>query len=365
MQATHPALPTEQYSYDPVGNRVGITVDAGNRLLEDSTYTYQYDNNGNMTQKTNRTTGEITTLTYDTQNRLVQVTNPGTTASYKYDPFSRRIEKNVNGIITKYLYDGEDIVIEYDGNGNMIAKYTHGLGIDESLSMEKNGQSYYYHQDGLGSITALTDGVGDLAHRYEYNAYGKITSVLDPNPKQPFTYTGREYDEETGLYYYRARYYDADTGRFISEDPLRLNGGDVNFFRYVGNNPVNEIDPLGLSSLTYNSGTGTLTLYNSSGNVVGQYPAGNNTTSNSNGPWPSSTYPYLYHTPHPESSPTGPYGSHGNFVFDVPGRTGMGVHSGRRGPQSPTHGCIRTTDQGTQDISDLNTTDPLTTITVK
>ena len=246
VQSTHPTLPTEQYSYDPVGNRAGTTVDVGNRLLEDATYTYQYDNNGNITQKTNRTTGEITTLTYDTQNRLVQATKPGTTASYKYDPLGRRIEKNVNGIITKYLYDNEDIVIEYDGNGNMIAKYTHGTGIDEPLSMEKNGQEYYYHQDGLGSVTALTDGVGDLAHRYEYNTYGKIISVLDPILKQPYLYTGREYDEETGLYYYRARSYDADTGRFINEDPLRLNGRDVNLFRYVGNNPVNFVDPLGL-----------------------------------------------------------------------------------------------------------------------
>jgi len=139
----------------------------------------------------------------------------------------------------------------------------------------------------------------------------------------------------------------------------------MSLYAYVANNPVNWIDPLGLSSLTYDSGAGTLTLYDSSGNVVGQYPAGNNTVSNSNGPWPTGTYNYLYHTDHPESGPKGRYGSNGNFVFDVPGRTGMGVHSGRHGPQSPTRGCIRTTDQGTQDISDLNSTDQLTTITVK
>jgi RHS repeat-associated protein len=246
VQATHPALPTEQYSYDPVGNRIGTTVDAGNRLLEDATYTYQYDDSGNLTQKTHKTSGEITIHSYDTENRLIQVTKPGMTASYKYDPFGRRIEKNVNGIITRYLYDGEDIIIEYNGSGQIVANYTHGSGIDEPLSMEKNGQEYYYHQDGLGSVTGITDSNGTLVQGYEYDSYGKITSVLDSNMKQPYTYTGREYDEETGLYYYRARYYDSDAGRFISEDPIGLAGGDVNYFAYVGNNAVNWIDPSGL-----------------------------------------------------------------------------------------------------------------------
>jgi hypothetical protein len=133
----------------------------------------------------------------------------------------------------------------------------------------------------------------------------------------------------------------------------------------VQNNPVNKIDPFGLSSLTYDSGNGTLTLYNSSGTSVGEYSAGNNTTSDSNGAWPTGTYNYLYHTDHPESDANGPYGSNGNFVFDVPDRTGMGVHSGRSGPQSRTRGCIRTTDEGTAAISNLNSTDPLTTITVR
>lgn len=349
VQATHPALPTEQYSYDPVGNRIGTTVDAGNRLLEDATYTYQYDNNGNMTQKTNRTTGEITTLTYDTQNRLVQVTKPGMTVSYKHDPFGRRIEKNVNGIITKYLYDGEDIVIEYDGNGNMIAKYTHGHGIDEPLSMEKNGQSYYYHQDGLGSITALTDGVGDLAHRYEYNAYGKITSVLDPNLKQPFIYTGREYDEETGLYYYRARYYDADIGRFISEDPIGLAGG-INVYAYVGNNPVNWIDPLGLY-WQYSQSTGQLTYVNnqtgattSVGTGYSGYGAGLNN-------------PNMQHVPYTGPIPQGAYNigpayNHANLGpvtmnldpsagTNTFGRNAFRIHGDNPcGCQSASQGCI-------------------------
>jgi len=151
----------------------------------------------------------------------------------------------VNGTITKYVYDNEDIIAEYDGNNQLIASYTHGPGIDEPISMT-NGQTYYYHADALGSIIAITNSTGNVVQRYEYDSFGNIVSVLDPNFKQPYTYTAREYDEETGLYYYRARYYDAEVGRFISEDPIRFDGG-INFFAYVGNNPVNQTDPEGLS----------------------------------------------------------------------------------------------------------------------
>jgi RHS repeat-associated protein len=111
--------------------------------------------------------------------------------------------------------------------------------------MVRNGQSYFYHFDGLGSVTAITDSTGSAVQKYEYDSFGNIVSMLDPNFKQPYTYTSREYDEETGLYYYRARYYDSAIGRFISEDPIGLLGG-VNFYSYAGNSPVNWIDPLGL-----------------------------------------------------------------------------------------------------------------------
>lgn len=110
---------------------------------------------------------------------------------------------------------------------------------------------------------------------------------------------------------------------------------------------------------------GIVTIYDNQGSQVGQFPAANNTTPSSNGPWPNGIYDFSYYNPHPESGPTGPYGSHGNFVFDVPGRSGMGIHSGRRGPQSATLGCIRTTDEATDFLRDLHLNDPLTTITVR
>lgn len=117
--------------------------------------------------------------------------------------------------------------------------------------------------------------------------------------------------------------------------------------------------------MVFNRGNGTITIYNNQGSQVGQYPAGNNTTSSSNGPWPNGTYDYSHYMPHPESGSNGRYGSNGNFVFDVPGRTGMGIHSGRSGPQSNTEGCVRTTDGATDFLRNVNRNDPLQTITVQ
>ncbi len=196
-----------------------------------------------------------TTYTYDYENRLIDI-NGFTincslfTANYKYDPFGRRIEKNVNGVITRYVYDREDILFELDGSGNIITEYVHGPGIDEPIAMLRNNQTYYYHADGLGSIIAITNSAGQVVQRYEYDSFGNITYQQDPNFLQPYTYTGREYDNESGLYYYRARYYDAKVGRFISEDPIGLEGG-INAYRYVGNNPVNFVDPEGLTSIFF------------------------------------------------------------------------------------------------------------------
>jgi RHS repeat-associated protein len=243
--------PNENYSYDPVGNRnpLSQTYDSGNRLLDDGTYTYTYDHDGNMTKKVKKVGSDTTTYSYNSEDQLIGVVTPTQTISYKYDALGRRIEKNVAGTISKYIYDGEDIIEELDGNNQVVATYTHGPGIDEPILLEKNGQKYYYIADGLGSITAIVDSNGNIAQIYRYDSFGNILNTTG-SLNQPYTYTGREYDSETGLYYFRARYYDANTGRFLQEDPIGLAGG-MNLYLYVNSNPINYVDPLGLLEVFY------------------------------------------------------------------------------------------------------------------
>ena len=247
-----PAQPDETFNYDPLGNRLqrdgetaNSTIGQSNRLLEDTKYTYTYDNNGNLIQKTDKATIEITDYIYDVENQLIRIDLPGgTVAQYRYDALGRRIEKNVDSVITRYVYNNEDILLEFDGTNTQIARYTHGLGIDEPLIMERGGQSFFYHTDGLGSIIDLTDSNGAVVQSYVYDSFGNIEQQVG-SLVNPYTYTGREFDPESGLYYYRARYYDSTMGRFINEDPIGFAAGDDNFYGYVQNNPINFVDPDG------------------------------------------------------------------------------------------------------------------------
>ena len=252
--ATHPLTLNQSFSYDAVGNRLNNASqhNAGNQLTEDAGFTYIYDANGNLTRKTIKTNGNHTDYTYDAENRLVKVeefaagaTTPAATSTYRYDGLGRRIEKVGNGLTRRYVYDGEDILLEYDETNTLLARYTHGPGIDEPIAMTRGGSTFFYHQDGLGSVTDLTDATASTVKAYAYDAWGnqvETTGTLE----NPYTYTGREVDQETGLYYYRARYYDPIIGRFILEDPAGFVDGP-NIYSYVRNNPLNNKDPLGLT----------------------------------------------------------------------------------------------------------------------
>jgi RHS repeat-associated protein len=196
---------------------------------------------------------------WDFENRLTQAVVPGTnggTTTFKYDPFGRRIQKSGPLGTTNYLYDGPDVIEEVDNSGNVSARNTKGPGIDETLATLRSGTTSYYQADGLGSVTSLSNGAGALANTYTYDSYGRL-SASSGTLVNPFQYAGREFDSETGLYYYRNRYYDSSTGRFLSEDPLEFEGGDVDLYRYVSNGPVRYIDPDGLGQLPANpSGLG-------------------------------------------------------------------------------------------------------------
>lgn len=250
-----PFNPLETYIYDPLGNRTdsnqnGLsTFNEANRLLEDASFVYQYDANGNMTRRTSKSSGLYSQFVYDAENQLTQVIREdGSIVNYHYDGLGRRIEKEVAGVITCYVYDSEDILLELDASNNVVARYTHGPGIDEPLILQKSGQSYFYHADGLGSVTDITDQSGTQVQAYLYSTFGQM-AALNPSFSQPYSFTAREFDPETGLHYYRARYYDANIGRFLREDPLGFGAGP-NFYTYASNSPSNLIDPFGLRSLS-------------------------------------------------------------------------------------------------------------------
>lgn len=190
-----------------------------------------------------------TSYAWDFENRLTSVTLPGSggTVNFKYDPFGRRIQKaftqGSTTTTTNYLYDGADTVEERDQNGNVLAQYSRTMNIDEPLAESRSGTTSFYEQDGLGSVTTLTNSSGSVAESYTYDSFGILTASTG-STTNPFRYTGREFDTETSLYYYRARYYDSNSGRFGSEDRARFRVGP-NFYNYVHNRPVDLVDPSG------------------------------------------------------------------------------------------------------------------------
>ena len=244
-------LPTgkvNSYNFDEEGNRVSVDEDGNTNLYstnELNQYTdvgkdvYDYDANGNMIGK--ESGSGVTAYSYDFENRLVRVIRPSESVSYEYDPLGRRISRSTSNSITRYIYDVLDVIVEKDGNGTINAKYIHGASIDEVLVMWRGGNSFYYSHDGLGSVVNLTDSSAGIVNSFIYDEYGKTSGGSLGNP---YLFTGREFDFEAGLYYYRARYYDPEVGRFITANPIKLLGG-LNLYSFVKNNPINNIDPLG------------------------------------------------------------------------------------------------------------------------
>jgi RHS repeat-associated protein len=172
------------------------------------------------------------------------------TITYTYDPAGRRIEKKYDGTtVMKYLYDGDHCIAESDGSDNLLRKYIFGPGIDEPVSMidvEDSNATYYYHFDALGSVIALTNSSGSTVELYEYSVFGQV-AASDANIPNRFMFTGREFDADTGLYYYRARYYNPEIGRFLQTDPVGYGDG-MNWYAYCGNSPGSHTDPRGLKA---------------------------------------------------------------------------------------------------------------------
>ena len=188
--------------------------------------------------------------TWDFENRLMQAVVPGTgTTTFRYDPFGRRIQKSGPLGTTNYLYDGRgaraNIIEEVDPNGSVLARYSQGTLVDEPLAELRGSTISYYEADDQGSVTSLSNSAGTLANTYTYDSFGRLTASTGTFTN-PFQYTGREFDPETDSFFYRARYYDPNAGRFTGEDPIQFSGG-VNFYAYVRNSPLNYLDPTGMS----------------------------------------------------------------------------------------------------------------------
>jgi RHS repeat-associated protein len=246
---TQNSTTTESYTYDAVGNRLsslGVSpynVNTSNELTSTPSTTYTYDHNGNTQTKV--VGSNTTTYAWDFENRMSSVTLPGTggTVSFAYDPFGRRIKKVTPTTTSIFAYDGDNLIEETNSSGAVVARYEPTQNIDEPLAMLRSGATSYFHADGLGSVTSLSNAAGSIANTYTYDSFGKLTASSG-SLVNPFQYTARESDSETGLYYYRARYYDTATGRFLNEDPLQLEGG-IDFYVYTLNNPASMIDPIG------------------------------------------------------------------------------------------------------------------------
>ena len=202
--------------------------------------TYNYDLDGNATSITRG--GNNWALVWNAENRLSQVTTSQVT-SYKYYDDGYLAERQQGTDVVKYINDGIHCIAKYS-NGSLAEEYIYGSNIDEVLcKITSSGTWYYYHQDALQSVVAITDGSGTKAASYQYDVFGKVRSQTGTLSNE-ILFTGRWIDSTTSLYNYRARWYDANTGRFLSRDPIGILGG-INFYGYVGNGPINYIDPMG------------------------------------------------------------------------------------------------------------------------
>ncbi|WP_337175134.1 RHS repeat-associated core domain-containing protein [Paludisphaera sp.] len=253
---------SESYGYDLNGNRntTGYTTGAGNKLAVSPGTTYGYDAEGNLTTKTETTTGQVTTYSYDHRNRMTGTTqrsSGGTVlmqATYTYDAQDRRIGTKVDAdgagpgaaVQAWTVYDGQNPYADFTGADTLQKRYLHGLAVDELLARtDSAGTTAWYLADKLGSVRDVVDTSGAVINHIVYDSFGKVVSETSPANGDRHKFTGREYDAETGLYYYRARYYDSTTGRFLEQDPVGFSAGDANLYRYVGNSPTNATDPSG------------------------------------------------------------------------------------------------------------------------
>ncbi|ROM74346.1 type IV secretion protein Rhs [Pseudomonas brassicacearum] len=246
--------PPEHFCHDPAGNllmqdRPGPTTLKGNRLLKEGDRHYDYDAFGNLIRE-RRGQALVSAYRYDSQHRLIGVTTAdGREMSYRYDAFGRRISKTVDGLTTEFFWQGDQVVAENSPRHHR--SYVYEPGTYRPLAM-LDGEGlkacpFYYHLDHLGTPQELTSFSGQIVWSARYNGYGQLTELQHGGGEQleqPLRFQGQYFDPESGLHYNRHRYYNPETGRYLTPDPSKLAGG-LNGYRYTLN-PTGWVDPLGL-----------------------------------------------------------------------------------------------------------------------
>jgi RHS repeat-associated protein len=196
---------------------------------------------------------------YDADNRLTSLTTPGVQhASFLYDGLGRCVRRTIEGVTRVFNYDGWQPIYEWGAPGQFIAWNAYGAGADELLFRGQAGIHLRYHTDRHGNVTALLDDSGAVIEKYSYDVFGQ-PAITDGNGNgrsqsaygNRFMFQGREYFPELGLYDFRHRFYDPFIGRFIQTDATGFDAGDMNLFRYCGDDPVDKTDPMGLAAVPH------------------------------------------------------------------------------------------------------------------
>jgi RHS repeat-associated protein len=269
-------MPTSQYAYDTNGDRIagpGLTstptYDAQDRLLSYGACSYFYKPGGELMTKT--CPGGTTTYDYDAFGNLRHVALPnGTQIDYVIDGQNRRVGKKVNGVLVEgFIYRNQlQPTAWLKPDGSVRATFVYGLHSNVPEYMAKSGTTYRLITDQIGSVRLVVDAGGNVAERIDYDEFGN--ALFDTAPGfQPFGFAGGQRDMDTALVRFGARDYDSTTGRWMAKDPLRFTGGLANLYGYVGADPVNRLDPLGLAAYcSYSIADGHLVCDDGSGKVL-------------------------------------------------------------------------------------------------